>query len=165
MSDGNCSRVDVDWITALDPSDVNFKKLDDISLEKLATGSEPYFATLAINELRRRQNPAVAAIARALLQSGTTDKYLKASALGVIFDFDPSWAIEYMLVQVTNADAYLLNAIMNIAIRDSEYFKSGSGYRLTRFVVDRLKEFEHEKYPPAEVTDLFSSTFDTKDGP
>jgi hypothetical protein len=160
MSENNRSQVDVDWITALDPSDVDFKMLDDVSLEKLATGSEPYFATLAISELRHRQNPAVAAIARTLLQSDATDQYLKASALGVIFDFDPSWAIEYMLAQVTNADEHILNAIMKIAIRDSEYFKSGKGYRLTRSVLERLKEIEHGKYPLTEVANLFSSIFD-----
>jgi hypothetical protein len=152
-------EFDIDWLTALEPSDVDFTSLPEHVVEQLALGTEPNFATLAIVELRRRDSPLAADTAIRLLSSVEADRYLKSAALSVLFDADDATAVRYMLVHAGNADPCLVNAMMEIMIRGEGCFRAENGSRLVPLVMARLKTISDEEYPRKDVRELFEEIY------
>ena len=159
MKQENGREIDIDWLTALDPSDVDFTTLPEHLVQQLALGSEPNFATLAIVELRRRGSPLAAETAIHLLSSVEADLYLKSAALSVLFDTDRANALLYMLAHVDNADPYLLNTIMEIMIRKDEFFRADEGSRLVPLVKARLKTISDDEYHREDIRALFAEMY------
>jgi hypothetical protein len=153
--------IDIDWLTALDISDVDFTSLPEHVVQQLALGTEPNFATLAIVELRRRDSQLAAKTATRLLSSAEVDRYLKSSALSVLFDTDRATALRYMLAHADNADPCLVNAMMEIMIRDADSFRAEDGFRLVQLIMDRLKTISDDEYPSEDIRELFAEMYHT----
>jgi hypothetical protein len=159
MTRDNGREIDIDWLTALDTSDVDFTTLPEHIVQQLALGTEPNFATLAIVELQRRDSPLAAETAIHLLYSEQADLYLKSAALSVLFDLDRATALLYMLAHVNNADPYFLNAIMEIMISNNEFFRAEEGLRLVPLVKARLKTISDDEYPREDLRELFAEMY------
>jgi hypothetical protein len=159
MTQDKGREIDIDWLTALDTSDVDFTTLPERVVQQLALGTEPNFATLAIVELQRRDSPLAAETAIHLLYSERADLYLKSAALSVLFDLDRATALLYMLAHVDNADPYLLNAIMEIMISNNEFFRAEEGLRLVPLVKARLKTISDDQNPREDLRELFAEMY------
>lgn len=160
MQEKDSQEMDIGWLTALDPSDVDFTQLPDHVVQELALGTEPNFATIAIVELRRRNSPLAAETASRLLSSEEADRYLKSAALSVFFDVDHAAAVQYMISHASIADPCLVNAMMEIMIREDNYFRMGDGEQLVLLVTARLKDITDDQYPRADVRDLFAELYE-----
>jgi hypothetical protein len=159
MSHNNYQDIDIEWLSALDPADVDFLRLPEKALEQLAFGTEPNFATLALVELRERNKLLAAETARRLLSAEAADRYLKATALSVLFDSDRAAALSYMFANAHHADALLVNTIMQIMIREPEAFQAGGGERLVPLMKSRLNANLDEEYFGRDARELFEEIY------
>ena len=110
---------DVFNLTLLDPQDVDFGDLPQTVLEKLALGTEPYFANYALGELDKRNPDLARVVSTKVLSSVGADPYLKAAALEVLYHRDLEAASSFMRVQVLNCDPYLLKTMMDLLLGET----------------------------------------------
>ena len=110
-------------LTLMTDQDIDYRLIPERILQKLPLGSELYIATSALVELHVRDSNATAALAWAILATSHGDRYLWATALGVLFAVSRPRALTYIREQAPNCDSYLLNTIMELMLENEPVFR------------------------------------------
>ncbi len=100
-------KVKNDNLELMTVDQIDFKKLSELELERLALGVDFYVATFALVELGERDAKLTSKCAIKIVSDSFADDYLKASALSVLYRVNKPKAKEYIKGHINNASPYL----------------------------------------------------------
>ncbi|NEO92922.1 MAG: hypothetical protein F6K56_22905 [Moorea sp. SIO3G5] len=132
-------------VSIMNDEDIDYSVIPEAVLQELALDNELYIATSALVELWMRESSAVAPIAWEILSTSHGDRYLQATALGVLFNADKEKALNYMSEKVTDCDPLLLNEMMKLIIDSPSDFVPSSTSTIFQTIIERFKNLRDEQ--------------------
>jgi len=131
--------MSVDELLMLNHDDIDYHGSPDDLLQALALEVDPFIATSALAELSLRRSDLAADTAGAILTRPAEDRYLRATALEVLFSRDRDRAIAYMNAELSRSEPALLTTMMEIVLENRDAFVDEPRGRLARGVVEHLR--------------------------
>jgi hypothetical protein len=135
-------ELSIDQLRLLSDHQIEYQRLSDDVLTQLAVGDDQFVATSALFELSRRRSAAATVAAGRILDRGSADHYLQASAIGVLLKFAPEAAAEYMRRLATSADATLVQGMIELIEEEPLAFSVDPARSAARQVATRVRELE-----------------------
>jgi hypothetical protein len=139
----------IDQLRLLSDHDIEYWRLSDDLLAQLATGYDQFVATSALYELSKRRSDRAAQVAREILRQQIADHFLRGSALGVLFKFEPAEAIDAIRRMIGSADDVLVRSVIELIQEERPAFTSEPGLSAARAVAARARELG----PPDDAED------------
>jgi hypothetical protein len=114
---------EIDYLLMMSDKDIDYKSLSEETLEQLALviEIEPYIANSALMELLIRNSPRAASTAWKILSTSTEERYLRSTALKIVFKMDREKALDYMIKHARKAEIYLINTMIEILIYETDF--------------------------------------------
>lgn len=106
--------MNLESLTLLNDSDIDYTSLTLEQLESLALGEELFIATSALSELYCREQILAEKIAWQILENCYGDVYLQASALEIAFECNQNKTIFFIKQNFANFDDYLQNTVQEL---------------------------------------------------
>jgi hypothetical protein len=151
----------VDDLLLLPDDQIDYEALDTSVLFQLATqNDEPFIATSALGELRRRRAQEAPNAAETILRSEESDRHIRAFAITTLCATDKQRAVEMMstLVEHTN-DPKVLGAMVECVLYDVDYFKTLPAQKFVKKLVERVLATPPDRFTDLEERDSFLETF------
>jgi hypothetical protein len=136
---------ELDLLMMMDAPDIEYSRLPENTLTKLALCDELYIANYALAELSARDSNQAALVAAKILSTSRGDYYLQAAALRVLFKTDKEQTLVYITKQVQSCNLLVLNEIIQLMIENPSDFTSTSSFFVISVVSEQLKNLDDKQ--------------------
>ena len=152
-----------DYLLMLTDDQIEYSSLSEPVLRQLALDVEPYIAQSALTELLLRESNEAVATACHILSGTRADRYLRATALKILFRMERDKALDYMIEHAPSSDPYVLNKMMTLIVYESDFKYELAATRLIAQRLQKVEQEEKEEFLESEVLEDFEQFFDTRD--
>lgn len=151
----------IDEALLLPPDEVDYVPMDEARLLALATQTEePFVATSALSELRRRNSIAAAVAARVILATASADRHLRALAVSALFDGDlRAYLPELIELLTSTVDPLVLGAVIDGVMIDPEEFATAETSTFVDLLARQARSARPDEFTDAESWASFLARF------
>lgn len=152
--------MNLDDLSLLSDNQIDYGTLPDSLLRDLTLGDDLFIATSALVTLSQRRSKLAQTLASDILEKGLGDRYIQAAAIDVLFDMNPTSALDFITKQIQTCDAYLFNVILELMVQNYDYFNRSNRFQIIEIASKRLNELDLEdKWPTLEVREKFFASY------